>query len=320
MNLPEGKVLLAVSGGLDSMVLLHFFERFAPRYKLSFDVAHADHGLRPSSADEAQWLVDMCKTHNHLCHKSVLELSPTQNQSSVEALARSARYQWFQNLYAQGHYQGLLTAHHANDQLETVLMRFVRGSVSGLVGVSPERELLGMKVFRPFLGQSRRSLVAYAQYHQLSWVEDETNAQSQYFRNRVRQRWVPLLEAENPNIVPQVAEHALIWQAEEDLLETLAAEALSGCETQENHLNLGLLAEVPVALQRRLIKRLLTRLMGGDWKIYTSKHLESILNLCHSDKGKYLVLPQSVRVTRLKTSLFFEVLGTETKNDKMKIH
>lgn len=309
-------MLLAVSGGLDSMVLLHFFERFAPRYKLTFDVAHADHGLRRRSAEQAQWLVDMCNTRNHLCHRTVLELPPTQNQSSVEALARNARYQWFQYLYEQGHYQGLLTAHHANDQLETVLMRFVRGSVSGLTGISPDRELLDMHLFRPFLGQSRRELEAYATHHQLSWVEDESNAQSQYFRNRVRQRWLPLLEAENPNIVSQVAEHALIWQAEEDLLETLAAQALQACETQDDHLNLAPFTELSLALQRRVLKRLLTRLMGGDWRIYTSKHLEAILNLCHSDSGKYLLLPQSVRVTRLKKALFFEFLGSESKNEK----
>ncbi|MBT9544990.1 MAG: tRNA lysidine(34) synthetase TilS [Candidatus Sericytochromatia bacterium] len=312
--LPAGsRVLLAVSGGLDSMLLLDFFRRFGKqKYGLDWGVAHLDHGLRPGSGADAAWLAEFCRAAEIPFWQARLEVAKhhaKSPQSSLEAVARDLRYDWLLSLAIEQGFNCLATAHTASDQAEGMLMRLVRGSLAGLGGMAPLQSRAGICLIRPLLSQTRPSLEAYAAFQQLIWREDPSNAELDFFRNRLRHQILPLLRQENARLDQHWSEHALLWQDEQTWLEQLTAEAASASLKQESGhvllLDLRLFQGYAQALQRRLVKTALTQLLG-EWKVFTSRHLEAVCQLADADTGKSLNLPRQVRVSRRKHALAFE--------------
>ena len=164
------RVLLAISGGLDSMALLHFFERFAEKkFAINFIVAHLDHALRPESCDDAQWLSRYCQERdlNYVSERlAIADIHAKSKHSSLEAVARNERYTWLLTQAERHNCSLVLTAHTASDQLETVLMHWIRGGISGLQGMPVSRPLKpdGPNLVRPLLACSRKDLEAYIDF------------------------------------------------------------------------------------------------------------------------------------------------------------
>lgn len=201
------KILLAVSTGVDSMVLLHLMERQG----LTIGVAHVDHQLRTESKVEADFLRDYCQKQNVPFYLKVWQHPAKKN---VEAEARSVRYTFFKEIMEQENYDLLLTAHHGDDQLETLLMRLTRGgSFSGHSGIIRQQSFGNGTLLRPLLSFSKKSLYNYAVEKQLIYFEDATNTSQNYFRNRIRQNVVPELKKENPQLLEQAQQfhQQLLW-------------------------------------------------------------------------------------------------------------
>ena len=194
------RLLLAVSGGLDSLVLLHFLQRFGARkYGLELAVAHLDHGLRPDSAAVAAAVYAQVQELGLPVFVTRREIPSRLGQSSWEERARQVRSSWLQEVAAAEQFDAIATGHHATDQLETVLLRWVRGSVRGLGGMRARQTWAqGVPVLRPLLALPRADLEAYAHVHKLVWHEDSTNHDLRFTRNRFRTQILPLLRAENP--------------------------------------------------------------------------------------------------------------------------
>jgi len=316
--LAGSRVLLAVSGGLDSMVMLDFFRRFGQKkYALDFGVAHIDHGLRTESAADALWLNDHCQALAipfWQIRLAVADVHQTSAQSSLEAVARELRYAWLFSLAREEGFDALATAHTASDQAEGLLMRWVRGAVQGLGGMSPVQERQGLRLIRPLLDTPRAALEAYVEHYQLSWREDSSNAELDFFRNRIRAQVLPLLRAENPRLEQQWCEHALIWQEEQQFLEQLTeSAALTVLSTEPEGLRVLLRSfeGLGPALQRRVLKRALTQVCG-DWKIFTSRHLEALLQLARAETGKSLNLPRGILARKEKLSILICHLNSDT--------
>jgi tRNA(Ile)-lysidine synthase len=182
-------VIVACSGGLDSMVLLHLL-RFAGLISgaQALVVAHLDHGMRGGSGADARWLGGVCEAWNVRLFSERLEHAPTS-----EAEARSARYAFFESVRRTTAATWILTAHHADDQAETVLFRVLRGSgIEGLKGIPAIRR---PGIARPLLGLWREDLEAYAAAAGLRWRHDVTNDHLGYARNVLRHEIVPVVEA-----------------------------------------------------------------------------------------------------------------------------
>jgi tRNA(Ile)-lysidine synthase len=317
--LPQKRYLLAVSGGLDSMVLLHFFRRFArKRYGCDFAVTHLDHGLRSESSAQAEALANYCRSAGipFFCERRVPLASPA--QSSLEAQARAIRYAWFAQLVYANAFEAVLTAHHATDQLETTLMQWVRGT-SVPQGMHPFKHLsvdgVSLRVIRPFLSVSRGDLECYHKHYALPCWEDASNQDLDFTRNRLRAQVLPLLKQENPNLESTITEHTVVIQQEQDYLRSCMLHDYAECvspfqkETTEQELTLALnlvpFALLHVAIRRLIFKEILTDLNAGVWKVFNHRHIEALQQLTFAQSGKTLALPLDIVVVKQRRQLLF---------------
>jgi len=190
----QTKILLAVSGGLDSMVMLHLFHEL----KFTVAVAHANFKLRGAESDGDELFVqDWCKNHQVIFYTTHFETKnyATAHGLSIQMAARELRYQWFNELIVSHQFQFVATAHHLNDSLETALLNLVRGSgLEGLIGIP---SLSGNR-FRPLMFATRREIENYAAENDIVWREDSSNQTDAYQRNLIRHKIIPELQKINP--------------------------------------------------------------------------------------------------------------------------
>lgn len=195
--LREKRLLLAVSGGIDSMVLLYLCHQL----DLSFAVAHCNFQLRGDESDaDEQFVKDICDALHRpiFIEKFVTAAFAQEHKMSIQVVARKLRYEWFETLLQNHDYDYILTAHHLDDSLETFLINFTRGTgLEGLMGIPEQNEF----VIRPLLAFSRLELETFALRHKLPWREDSSNASDKYLRNKIRHHVVPVLKELNPTML-----------------------------------------------------------------------------------------------------------------------
>jgi len=199
-NLPflaNKKLLLAISGGIDSMVLLDLFKES----DFEIAIAHCNFQLRGQESDDDQRFIENYSKEN------TIPLFVTQFDTkafaedfklSIQVAARELRYKWFYELLESNDYDYVLTAHHADDNIETFLINLSRGSgLEGFTGIP----ILNDKTVRPLLNFGREEIVSYAKENHIKWREDSSNASDKYLRNKIRQEIVPVLKKLNPNLL-----------------------------------------------------------------------------------------------------------------------
>lgn len=212
------RLLLAVSGGLDSICLAHYF--IENRKLLGIEwlgIAHVHHGLREKTADrDAAFVESFAKSHGVPFFLKKLDGEALKNSDgSLEENAREARYKALAEIFngtgdPNDNESAIVTAHHAGDQAETMYMRLRRGTtLAGLRGIQESRKIpdqIGddITIFRPFLNVSRPELLAYARENKLEWCEDESNSDLNFARNKVRHKMLPKLEQEYPGATEQL--------------------------------------------------------------------------------------------------------------------
>lgn len=185
------RVLLAVSGGLDSMVMLDLFHRS----EFNIAVAHCNFGLRGKESDgDEEFVVAWTQERGIDCHVKKIDLG----EGSVQVRAREERYKWFDELSEKEGFTRLATAHHLDDSLETTLLNLVRGTgVEGVKGIALQRD----SIIRPLQFATREELRLYAGETGLDWREDSSNQKTEYYRNKIRLDVVPILKTMNPSLM-----------------------------------------------------------------------------------------------------------------------
>ncbi|HAU5566239.1 TPA: tRNA lysidine(34) synthetase TilS [Serratia fonticola] len=257
---PDARCVLAFSGGLDSTVLLHqlvSWQRQMPQ--LQVRALHVHHGLSPNAERWASHCLHICQQWQIPCE--VLRVQVDGRVKGIEAAAREARYQaLFQQLQPGEH---LLTAQHLDDQCETLLLALKRGSgPAGLAGMPIQRQVGKHSHLRPLLDISRQQLEAYATEHGLGWIDDESNADSRYDRNFLRQDILPLLQTRWPHFSAASARSAALCGEQEQLLDELLAEQLAQLTDEQGALHFPPLLAMSEARRHALLRRWIAQ-QGG---------------------------------------------------------
>lgn len=296
---PGDTLLLAVSGGRDSMALLHTLcaLRDTGAFGLLY-AAHLHHGIRGADADADAALVEKtCREWGVQLYlnKANVPAAAREGRLSLEQAAREVRYAFLRVARQDCGAAYILTAHHMEDQAETVLLHLLRGS--GLAGLQGMREKSG-ELLRPMLGLRREEIGRYATLHGVAYREDATNTQLVYLRNRVRLELLPLLEdAYNPNIVEGLSRMAALVQEDEAYLRREAllklAEAVLPGQAGRDAYRIPVLLTMPTPIRSRALRLALER--AGALYGMQQGGLESLEKLLHAQTGAYRDLPGGKR-------------------------
>jgi len=248
----DKSVLVGFSGGLDSTVLLHLLVNDSAHRNGDLRALHIHHGLQEAADDWAQH----CQQIGQQWGVPVEVVSvrvDTDTGMGVEAAARQARHQVFAQHLLPGHWLAL--AHHLDDQAETFLLRALRGSgIDGLAAMQPLRDFAHGQLWRPLLNTPRAQLVAYAQHHQLRWIDDPSNNSHVFERNFLRHQIMPLLSQRWPHAAANFARSADLSAQSARLLSIHDTQALKNCLNTEGNLAVCALKPFPSEQQARLLR------------------------------------------------------------------
>ena len=300
---PAPEIGVAVSGGADSVCLLHALLELAPEFDLRLTVLHLDHGLRPESAADADFVRELADGFHLPFQLRTTDFAGA--HGNLEQAARRARLAFFDETIASGAVQRVATGHTRSDQAETVLFRFLRGS--GGAGLAAIRPVTTEGIVRPLIDIERVEVLQYLRARNLPWREDSTNASPDFARNRIRHGLLPELARDwNPGIVQTLA-HTADWaQAEEawwhSEIDRLAKE-LFRVEEGAVLVSAGALGHLPLAPARRLVRRAI-ELIRGDLRGVAFSHVDAVLALAARPRGGSAQLP-GVSVRRSFDSVRF---------------
>lgn len=319
---PGDRVGVAVSGGADSVALLHVLIELRVELGIVLSVVHFNHQIRGAASDaDEQFVAHLAKEHKLDFHSARGDAPgrASKEKESLETAARQLRYAFFRELISAGDLNKIALAHTMDDQAETVLMRFLRGAgTRGLAGIYPRRSEEAAIFIRPLLETRRTDIESFLRARKQSWREDATNADTAHTRNKLRHEVLPKLREFNPAIVETLSRSAQVARAEEDYwraeadrllpLLVLPGKAARGggrsvetASEQSFGLDLHALANHPPALQRRLLRAAAESL---DLELDID-HVESVLNVARGE-AKATGLPGNWRVVRSHRELRFE--------------
>ena len=285
-NWKQESFLLAVSGGVDSMVLLEsFFELQKKIPTLQFSVVHIHHHLRKESDEEEEMVRNFCGERNITLEVFHWEQGIVQTVG-IEEKARKFRYQKLEESMKKNKARYVVVAHHADDQAETVLMKLTRGStIEGIAGMKPIRPFSEGYLIRPFLTVDKEELYEYASIHQTPYREDASNSSLEYTRNRFRKEIIPLLKQENSKLNQKIQKFTQTLQEQQELILNLAyqwmkqelVELHNGWSwNRENYMN------QPLGLQKVILVEI-SKKIGG---LLSTKNVSDIQTAIVSDTSQ----------------------------------
>lgn len=309
---PGEGVLVGVSGGVDSVVLLDLLAELAGeqdrRYRLT--VGHLDHRLRSESADEAEFVADLARAHSLPILRERVDVRSLADASGegIEHAARQARYGFFRRAAEQARATAVALAHHADDNVETVLFRIFRGTgLRGLAGIPPVRDLGGgLRVVRPLLDFSREQLLDWARTRNLPWREDPSNQDPAYRRNVLRHELLPLVrQSVNPDVSQAILRLADQAHQAERFVQACARAALAE-SLSHSEANRVLIEADRLAFQQGIVRTTALREVLEDLHLpqrnLSADHLSAVDRLLFAPSGR-VNLPGGFSATRRGSQL-----------------
>jgi tRNA(Ile)-lysidine synthase len=302
---PNERLLIGVSGGCDSIALLDGLLQLSPKYGWSVYVVHVNHHLRGDESDEdARYVAEFCIKRQVPCQIKHVDVQAKKQQSggNKQAIARELRYQAFREVAEEWAIKKIVLAHHADDQVETILMRILRGTgSSGLMGILKQRDWGDLQIIRPLLGIYRKELESYLEEQSIVPREDASNQSTDYTRNRLRLELIPKLEREyNPKVKQAILQLGDLAYEDEKVWEDWTTEAMHACakkvSDKEYQIDLPVFLSYPVALQRRMVKLILNCLTD---EIQPYHSIAQVLQLgVHQSPSVWIFLPGGIKGVR----------------------
>lgn len=298
------KVLLAVSGGPDSLAMLELFCQISSEFAIEIAVAHFDHQFREESAAEAEFVKNKAAQLGVEFYLKTVDLPALikQNNLSAETAAREARFKFFRKLMIEKQFDLLALAHHQDDQAETVLLNLFRGSgLQGLGGIDLKLNFKGIEIIHPLLYFSKEEILNYCRTNNLQPCFDSSNQESIYSRNIIRNQILPLVEKKlNPQVKEVIARNAEILTAEDNFLNKLALTSYQQLMLSESKLEIALdltdFKKQEQVLQRRILRLAYQKLNNNLEDLYLEHILEIEKLLLSEQTGRGIDLPGRIRV------------------------
>ncbi|EUJ36590.1 tRNA lysidine(34) synthetase TilS [Brochothrix campestris] len=320
---PGERYLLAISGGVDSMALLHYFATHFSNNQLA--VVNVNHQLRNEAYQEAKLVQATCQSNGIAYISKTIDVKMLKHEVNmgVEAAARIGRYRCFEEALAETNSDVIVLAHHADDQSETILMRLTRGSHgSGYAGMPQQRSFSTGRLIRPFLAVSKKELKHYVEQHNIAFLEDASNATDDVTRNRFRHHILPLLHQENAQLNTHLSQFHEDIILREGFITTLierAFTAVAQTQTQQSYLlNITAFKAEHQLIQEGIIRRILSELLPHNHLQLTRRLVANALDLLKgSTPSAKLYLPSQLRLQREydEAYFYFETASSEVVAD-----
>jgi len=306
------RVLVAVSGGPDSILLINALYAMSGRIGISLFAANLDHGIRGKASErDSRFVKKVSKRLNIRCINSKLRLNHSQlhGKLSIEEVLRQKRYEFFKTAAKRVRANTLATGHTLDDQAETVLMRVIQGStIKGLGGIPPVGKNNGLKVIRPLIETEKTEILKFLDESNIPYRIDGTNLKNQYFRNRLRNRVIPYLERYNPRLKRSLFFMAESLREDREFMEQTKKSKNAPIRKNGRHVSIKLKDIViqPRALQREILRDALLR-SGANIKRLNFRHWREMSDfLKYKRSGQSLDLPGGIAVRRGRTKISFE--------------
>lgn len=300
----DDKVLVGVSGGPDSMSLLHVLRSL--NYNVC--VAHINHGLRENANKEEDFVRKYCEDNNIPFFAKKVNLKDNLFGMTIEEAGRRIRYDFFDEIMKKENCTKIATAHNSNDNAETVIMNMIRGTgLNGLKGIEPRRE----NIIRPLIEVTRKEIEEYCNNNCIKFVHDESNDELLYTRNKVRLELIPYIEKNiNTNVINNINRMSKILYEEESFIDSLVDDAYNSGIVKETEgeliYNLKTFNKLNLVIRRRLILKFIIKTLGTA-KDIEKVHVDDIVKMCENNVGgKYLKPNKHIMVSVLKGKIKFE--------------
>lgn len=303
------KIVIGVSGGPDSICLLHVLYGLKERLGIEIVVAHVNHMLRDVADLETEYVQNFCKKLGIECYvkkADILEISKTQKKGTEE-VGRQVRYDFFDEVAKKTNSNKIATAHNSNDRAETVILNILRGSgLSGLKGIEPIRD---NKYIRPLINTDRQDIENYCNDNKLEPKYDKTNNENIYTRNKVRNTVIPYIKKEfNPNIIKTINRLSSLATEENEYLQAITKQEFENLlieKTENIILDLHKFNSLNLVIKRRLILYTINEVLhttNGIEKV----NIDDIIKLCKNNIGnKYLMPIKEIKVYVKKGKFYF---------------
>ena len=316
------QVVIGVSGGPDSIALLHLLCQLKQAWQLDLVVAHFDHLLRSESSGEAEFVRGFAGELGleFFTERGYVREYAQKNGLSIQVAARELRYDFLERVADKTRSQKIAIAHHLDDQGETIVMNFLRGpSPRGLAGIPPVRG----KIIRPLIDVTRGEIEEYIKNNQLATVEDHSNYDKKYFRNRVRLEIIPGLKEYNPNLMAGLVKGGEIFREEDLYLEQLTEVLFNkNCIFESDKIlsvSYGIYKELPLAIKRRFLRKCFIKLVDSSREMGFDEVERVATWLDKPVSGKLLEWPSGIKIKysqgRISIGKFESVLEEDNGAD-----
>ena len=304
----EDTIVLGNSGGPDSMFLLTALLELRDKYNLKIVCAHVNHNVRKESEDEQVFLNDYCDKHNVTFEVMKIEKYGDDNFHNQ---ARNIRYNFFEDLVKKYDADYLMTAHHGDDLIETILMRLVRGStLKGYSGFESIVDNGSYKLVKPLIVLTKDYIKDYDDKHNIPYVIDKSNFKDKYTRNRYRMNVLPFLKSEDKNVHEKFIKFSNTLSEYDRFINNEIHKSIDRIY-KNGKINIKVFKSYDVLIQKKVIALILEEIYKEDLMIINDKHVKLIMDLLNSRKANSKVcLPHNVEVIK---SYDFAIIGKEVK-------
>jgi tRNA(Ile)-lysidine synthase len=308
----KDKVILGVSGGPDSLALLYLFHKLRQERKVELVCAHFNHQLRPEADSEEKFVAETCKELDIRFIAERKDVAKFFKGDSMEQTARNLRFDFFLKCGRHCKIKKIALAHHKDDLVETVLMRFIRGSgLKGLQGFLPRSKYRGMSVIRPLIETSKEDILDWLKDNKIDYCTDKTNFEDKFLRNKIRLKLLPFLKELNPDIVNNIYEFAGMVAWDYDFIDAAARRAFASLKMGETrrHVKLDLagLKRLAPALFAAVLRYAIEELKGDTRRI-EARHIEELRDLVFKRPGGSIVDLPALAVKKEEAFLVIESL------------